>query len=91
MKLIINIPEETYKNTCDEKMLPPDVKNVVEAIKNSTPLEFGNISVEAIEELSHCPACIHYVQRDVPNVFCNNCKNRDELYRRIENENKTYK
>ena len=38
MKLIINIPEETYKNTCDEKMLPPDVKNVVEAIKNGTPL-----------------------------------------------------
>lgn len=87
MKLIIDIPEETYKNTCDEKMLPPDVKNVVEAIKNGTPLEFGNISVEAIEESSHCPACIHYVQRDTPSVFCNSCKNRDELYRRIKNDN----
>ena len=51
-----------------------------------TELEFGNISVEAIEELSHCPACIHYIQGDVPNVLCEKCNNRDELYGRIEND-----
>lgn len=42
MRIVIDIPEETYKNTCDEKMLPPDVKNVVEAIKNGTPLRKGH-------------------------------------------------
>lgn len=38
MKLIIEIPEDSYEATCNEYMLPPDVKNVVEAIKNGTPL-----------------------------------------------------
>ena len=38
MKLVINIPETTYDATCKGNMLPPDVKNVVEAIKNGTPL-----------------------------------------------------
>lgn len=38
MKLIIDIPEDSYKATCDECMLPPDVKNVVQGIKNGKPL-----------------------------------------------------
>lgn len=38
MKLIIDIPEDSYKATCDECMLPPDVRNVVQGIKNGKPL-----------------------------------------------------
>ena len=33
MKLVIDIPEETYVATCQGSMLPPDVTNVIEAIK----------------------------------------------------------
>lgn len=38
MQIIIDIPENSYKATCNGCMLPPDVENVVEAIKNGTPL-----------------------------------------------------
>ncbi len=38
MKLIIDIPEETYQATCNGSMLPPDVANVVIGIKNGTQL-----------------------------------------------------
>lgn len=82
MKLIIEIPDEAYNELIKEQHLPSGL-DIEYFIIHGTPLEFGNISVEAIEESSHCPACIHYVQRDVPNVLCNSCKNRDELYRRI--------
>ncbi len=87
MKLIIDIDENLYNYILqkDAVYFPDDGGKLFEAVKNSTPFEFGNISVEAIEELSHCPACVHYVQGDVPSVFCDKCKNRDELYRRIEN------
>lgn len=33
MKLVIDISEETYTATCQGHMLPPDVTNVIEAIK----------------------------------------------------------
>ena len=72
--------------TFDEWIDSEYINNIIDSIQNSTPFEFGNISVEAIEESSHCPSCIHYVQGDVPSVFCDKCKNRDELYRRIEND-----
>lgn len=38
MQIVIDIPEDTYKATCNESMLPPDVKNVVDAITNGIPL-----------------------------------------------------
>lgn len=38
MKLVIDIPEETYTATCQGHMLPPDVTNVIEAIKAGAPL-----------------------------------------------------
>ena len=88
MKLIIDIDEKIYKESkkeCEEND-SLIIDTFTYAIGNGIPFEFGNLSVEAIEESSHCPACIHYVQGDVPNVFCEKCKNRDELYRRIEND-----
>lgn len=44
MKLLIDIPEESYKAACNGCMLPPDVENVVNAIKNGRRL----IDVDAI-------------------------------------------
>ena len=42
MQVVIDIPEDTYRATCTESMLPPDVKNVVNAIKNGIPLPKGH-------------------------------------------------
>ncbi len=39
MQIVIDIPENTYTATCRGSMLPPDVENVVNAIKNGTPLK----------------------------------------------------
>ncbi len=38
VELVIKISEDAYKATCDGCMLPPDVENVVQGIKNGTPL-----------------------------------------------------
>ncbi len=42
MQLVINISEDSYKATCNGCMLPPDVKNVIKAIKDGTPLPKGH-------------------------------------------------
>ena len=42
MELIIKISEDSYKATCNGYMLPPDVENVVQGIKNGTPLPKGH-------------------------------------------------
>ena len=88
MKLVIELDKVAY-DLLTGKIETANIdlfSTLIKSVQNGTPLEFGNISVEAIEEESHCPACIHYVQRDIPNVFCNNCKNREELFRRMKNE-----
>ncbi len=38
IELVIKIPKDSYEATCNGCMLPPDVENVVNAIKNGTPL-----------------------------------------------------
>lgn len=38
IELVIKIPKESYKATCNGCMLPPDVENVVQGIKNGKPL-----------------------------------------------------
>ena len=42
MQIVIDIDENSYKATCSGSMLPPDVKNVVNAIKNGTVLSKGH-------------------------------------------------
>ena len=42
IELVIKIPEDSYKATCNGWMLPPDVENVVQGIKNGTPLPKGH-------------------------------------------------
>lgn len=39
MQIVIDLPEDTYIATCNESMLPPDVKNVVNAIKYGIPVQ----------------------------------------------------
>ena len=42
IKLVINISEDSYKATCNGYMLPSDVENVVQGIKNGIPLPKGH-------------------------------------------------
>lgn len=42
IELVIKISEDSYKATCNGWMLPPDVENVVQGIKNGTPLPKGH-------------------------------------------------
>lgn len=42
IELVIKIPEDAYKATCNGCMLPPDVENVVHGIKNGTLLPKGH-------------------------------------------------
>jgi len=37
MKLLIELPEDVYISVCNESMLPPDVTNVLNAIKGGQP------------------------------------------------------
>ena len=50
MKIVIDIPEESYKATCDGCMLPLDVENVVQGIKNGTPLPEGHRRLMILSE-----------------------------------------
>ena len=56
IEVVIRISEDSYKATCNGHMLPPDVENVVQGIKNGTPLPEGHgrlIDADAlIRELS---------------------------------------
>lgn len=42
IELVIKISEDSYKATCGGSMLPPDVENVINAIKTGTPLPKGH-------------------------------------------------
>ena len=53
MELIIKISEDSYKATCRGSMLPSDVENVVQGIKNGTPLPIGHRFIDADEILDH--------------------------------------
>ena len=42
IELVVKISEDAYKATCNGYMLPSDVENVVQGIKNGTPLPKGH-------------------------------------------------
>ncbi len=42
IELVVKISEDSYKATCNRWMLPLDVENVVQGIKNGTPLPKGH-------------------------------------------------
>lgn len=59
MEILIKISEDSYKATCNGCMLPPDVENVVNAIKNGKPL----ISWLSTFNTESATACYTAVQR----------------------------
>lgn len=52
IELVIKITKNSYKATCSGSMLPPDVENVVNAIKNGTPLPKGHGRLGDLDELT---------------------------------------
>ncbi len=50
MQIVINISEDSYKATCNGYMLPPDVENVVQGIKNGTPLPKGHRGLIGVQD-----------------------------------------
>ena len=59
VKLIIKIPEDTYNSVCNECMLPPDVENVVKAIKCAQPLNKIRERIK-LEKLGYPPSAGYY-------------------------------
>ena len=51
IEIVIKISEDSYKATCSGSMLPPDVKNVIDAIKNGTPLPKGHGKIGDLTKL----------------------------------------
>ena len=49
IELVIKIPKETYEAVCNENMLP---YNIVNAIKNSTPLPKGHGKLKDVDLLA---------------------------------------
>lgn len=59
MWMLIRISENTYNSVCNECMLPPDVKNVVKAIKHAQPLDKIRERIE-LEKLGYPPSAGYY-------------------------------
>ena len=53
VELIIKISEDSYKATCKGSMLPPDVENVVKAIKNAIIIPNGHGDLKDMGNLKY--------------------------------------
>lgn len=51
IEVVIRISEDSYKATCNGNMLPPDVENVVQGIKNGTLLPRGHGRLKDIDKI----------------------------------------
>ena len=56
IELVIKISEDAYKATCNGNMLPPDVENVVQGIKNGTPLPKGHGRIGDVDQMEYLKA-----------------------------------
>lgn len=81
MKLIIDIDEELARKI--ENLSPYLCDELLKRIANGIPLEED---LPTFKEEFHCTVCVHYVHRDVPSIFCENCQCKEEMLRRINNE-----
>lgn len=72
IKLVIRIDEDSYKATCNGCMLPPDVENVVNAIKKGTPLTPDMLADLLIEERirGELKQDMSYSKNIIDNVKC---------------------
>lgn len=50
IELVIKISEDSYKSICNGWMLPSDVENIVQGIKNGTPLPKGHGKLMVLSE-----------------------------------------
>jgi len=50
VELVVKISEDSWKATCNGCMLPTDVENVVQGIKNGTPLTLEVLADALMEE-----------------------------------------
>lgn len=50
IELVVKLSEDSYKALCRGSMLPSDVENVVQGIKNGTPLPKGHGDLKDIGE-----------------------------------------
>lgn len=66
MQMVINISKDSYKAICNRYVLPSDVENIVQGIKNGTPLPKGHgdlIDRDEVNELderlcaTECDCC----------------------------------
>lgn len=53
VELVIKIPKSSYEATCNGYMLPPDVDNVVNAIKDGKPLPQHHGRLIDADDLKH--------------------------------------
>lgn len=54
IELVIKIPEDSYKATCNGWMSPPDVESVVQEIKNGITLPKGHGRIADVDEAIKC-------------------------------------
>ena len=66
MEILIKISENSYKATCNGCMLPPDVENVVNAIKNGKTL-ISWLSTFNTESATECFTAVQRLKESVIN------------------------
>ena len=76
IELVIKISEDSYKATCIGSMLPPDVENVVNAIKNGTPLTKGHERLNGADiikdfknKVKHYGKDYRFTQEEILNIL----------------------
>ena len=72
MQIVIDLPEESYKATCDGCMLPPDVDSVVQGIKKGTPLPSGHGGLIYAEDAIETLQLMFARDKDIQNA-CEQC------------------
>lgn len=59
IELVVKISEDSYRATCNGYMLPSDVENVVQGIKNGKPLPKGH---GRLKDIGKCNRKLFYEQ-----------------------------
>lgn len=79
IELVIKISEDSYKATCNESMSPPDVENVVNAIKDGTPLPKGHGRLIDESKIKNCGWNFvnHHAKTDAPTIIDADRKEQD--------------
>lgn len=87
IELVIRISEDSYKATCTGCMLPTDVENVVQGIKNGTPLPKGHgvLKAEKIAMLEELKMEIEEEKTDTKHLHYDDLENAESYNNGIDN------